>query len=128
MMLINPRSVPTYAKDCRADSARHPGGRFLVWDIILPPRSVPAKEVAAFLFRFKLPREEVETGYGTRWHEEGFPMERYPDMANEAGFKVVRQKKEVRTFFLDLRRRFGSALGRVEIPTSAVWPGEAIDG
>lgn len=54
-----------------------PGGRFLVWDIILPPRSVPAKEVAAFLFRFKLPREEVETGHGTRWYEEGFPMERY---------------------------------------------------
>lgn len=80
------------------------GGRFLVWDVILPPRSDLEKEVAAFLFLFKLPHEEVEAGYGARWYEQGFPMQAYIEMANEAGFEKVRQKKEGRTFFLELRK------------------------
>ncbi len=81
-----------------------PGGRFLVWDVILPPRSNPEKEIAAFLFLFRLPSEEVKTGYGTRWYEQGFAMERHVGMANEAGFERMRQVKEGRTFFLELRK------------------------
>lgn len=71
-----------------------PGGRFLVWDVFLPAREVPEKDVAVFRLRIILPQEEIITGYGVPWPEAGRDSEYYRELAAEAGFRVERFEQE----------------------------------
>jgi hypothetical protein len=42
-----------------------PAGRFLIWDIDLPPCLDDSRDIVAFYLKIKLPDREIETGYGT---------------------------------------------------------------
>jgi ubiquinone/menaquinone biosynthesis C-methylase UbiE len=81
-----------------------PGGRFLIWDAVVPPRTDRDKEVAAFLLTVKLPEKEIQTGYGVKWPEEGRGTAEYVAMAREAGFEVVSSQEDGRRTALELRR------------------------
>ena len=80
------------------------GGRFLIWDGILPQRETMDKDVAVFMLAVKLGEDVVNTGYGTLWPEEGRRPTYYVEMARNAGFEVVLQKEEGRRLFLELRK------------------------
>jgi ubiquinone/menaquinone biosynthesis C-methylase UbiE len=80
------------------------GGRFLVWDAVLPPRFDEEKDVAVFRLTVKLPEEEVDAGYGTLWPEEGRDVSYYVEMAQSAGFEVVLQREQGQRFFLELHK------------------------
>jgi ubiquinone/menaquinone biosynthesis C-methylase UbiE len=81
-----------------------PGGRFLVWDIALPQRLDPDKEIAVVPLLVKLPNEEINAGYGTLWPEEDQDLAYYVHLAEKAGFNLVAQTEKGRTFFLELRK------------------------
>ena len=81
-----------------------PGGRFLVWDGVLPPRDHKNKEVAAFLLSIELGEEIVETGYGMKWPDEGRGSSSYLEMAEDSGFQIERQEEEGRKLFIELRK------------------------
>ena len=81
-----------------------PGGRFLIWDVILPPRIENEKDVAVFLLTVILGEETVETGYGMLWSEEGRSASTYAELAKRAGFAVVAQQAEGRRLFLELKK------------------------
>jgi ubiquinone/menaquinone biosynthesis C-methylase UbiE len=81
-----------------------PGGRFLIWDVILPPRFDSAKDIAVFPFRFKLPGEIVETGYGTRFPDQPHDLAYFRRLAENTGFRETGSKQKDRHFFLELRK------------------------
>jgi ubiquinone/menaquinone biosynthesis C-methylase UbiE len=81
-----------------------PGGRFLVWDFIVPERIDPAKDIATFRLRVHLPTQDVNTGYGMLWPEKSQGLAYYKALAGQAGFAVVQQEEQGRTFFMELRK------------------------
>jgi SAM-dependent methyltransferase len=81
-----------------------PGGRFLVWDIALPQRLDPEKEIAVFPLLVKMPNEEINAAYGTLWPEEDQDLAYYVCLAEKASFSVIDQMEKGRTFFLELRK------------------------
>jgi len=63
-----------------------PGGRFLVWDSVLPPRSDEAKDLVLVPITVTLPGgQQVSTGYGVRWSTEGRDASHYARLATAAG-------------------------------------------
>ena len=81
------------------------GGRFLIWDAVIPPRDEEEKDVAVFQLTVRLPEEKIETGYGILWPEERRRTAHYVELAEKAGFEVVMQQEEGQRFFLELRKQ-----------------------
>ena len=82
-----------------------PGGRLLIWDVIMPNRPDPKRTTAIFPLRITLPQKEIRTGYGVRWPEAGRAMSHYLDLAQRTGFDVVLNTIEERWFYLELTKR-----------------------
>jgi len=81
-----------------------PGGRFLIWDVALPPQLDEDNDIAVFPLGVSLPNAEVETGYGVQWPEKEQDLTHYLPLAENVGFDVVEKWQEGRLFFLELRR------------------------
>lgn len=81
-----------------------PGGRFLIWDAVIPRRLDPVKEIAAFRITVKLPDQEISTGYGTKWPAEEKNLAYYMRLAETAGFVVCPGWQKGRLWFLELRK------------------------
>jgi ubiquinone/menaquinone biosynthesis C-methylase UbiE len=81
-----------------------PRGEFLIWDGVFPKKPKDAKEVAAFHLKVTLPDHALETGYGTKWPDEGIDVSHYLDIANSAGFEVLEQSQEGVIFKLRLKK------------------------
>jgi|GEM_PF-124137 len=86
-----------------------PGGRFLVWDGLFPPRVAPEKDVAVLPLTVRLPDVEINTGYGVRWPEKGRDSDYYVELARHVGFEVSARQEHGQTVFLELRKPAGSA-------------------
>ena len=80
-----------------------PGGRFLVWDAILPER-LPGKEFALFRLEITLPSKTVSTGYGVRWPAAPHDLDYYLGLARATGFEVVKHSLRDQWFSLELRK------------------------
>jgi len=80
------------------------GGRFLLWEVTVPERADPKRDVFVIPLLVKLPREEVSTGYGAFWpprvHDESY----FVKMAEAAGFKVLARRQHGLTFFLEFEK------------------------
>jgi ubiquinone/menaquinone biosynthesis C-methylase UbiE len=81
-----------------------PSGRMRIWDVELPVGTDPKQDLAMFPFVFKLPRETVETGYGTTFPKQPLDLAYYCRIAQSAGFTVEEKSVEGRTFRLELRK------------------------
>ena len=81
-----------------------PGGVFLIWDAVFPQRLDADKDRAVFPLLVKLPHEEIDTGYGVPWPEEGRDPSYYVKLAEKTGFDLVEQKEKDHQFFLKLRK------------------------
>jgi SAM-dependent methyltransferase len=84
-----------------------PGGRWLVWDSMIPTALEKDTRGAVFYFRFKLPKETVETGYGTPWPDLPLDLAHYQGLAKNVGFEVTSAKQQgagFQTFALELRK------------------------
>lgn len=82
-----------------------PGGRILIWDVIIPERTDPKRKMAIFPLAITLPQKVVKTGYGVRWPEAGRALSHYLDLAESSGFEVVVNKVEGRWFFLEIMKK-----------------------
>jgi ubiquinone/menaquinone biosynthesis C-methylase UbiE len=92
-----------------AEAARvlKPGGRWLIWDAVIPAAVDSDTKGPAFYFEFKLPKETVRTGYGTFWPPQPMDVAWYRALAGETGLKVASAKEqpgEFRTFHMELRK------------------------
>ncbi|HWR51492.1 MAG TPA: methyltransferase domain-containing protein [Bryobacteraceae bacterium] len=81
-----------------------PNGRLLIWDATIPTAPDGNSDVVIYYFTFKLPKEEVRTGYGTRWPERTLDVAHYRSLAEKAGFVVQSTSEQGRTFKMELRK------------------------
>jgi len=81
-----------------------PGGRLLVWDVILTARFDPVKDIAVFPMHIRMPDRVIETGYGTFFPDAPHDVPYFVGLARRAGFEVVTERNAGRTFSLELRR------------------------
>ncbi len=79
------------------------GGRMIVWDVTFPEKRDPACTSILFPIRAKLPRTEINTGYGVRFRE-GQGADHYVGLAAKTGFQVVSRRNEAGWFFLELKK------------------------
>lgn len=66
-----------------------PGGRWLVWDAVIPAAPGDDTKGPVYYFEFKLPAETVKTGYGTFWPARAMDVDYYSGLAREAGFRIA---------------------------------------
>ncbi len=72
LMYMNPEvQAKAFAE---AHRVLKPGGRWLIWDAIIPASSSDGTAGPIFKFVFKLPKESVRTGYGTFWPAKPFDL------------------------------------------------------
>jgi ubiquinone/menaquinone biosynthesis C-methylase UbiE len=81
-----------------------PGGRLLLWEVNIPERVDPKKDVFIVPLNIKLPKSEVKTGYGCFWPPKVHDASYFLKLAESAGFKVASQKPAGQTFFLELQK------------------------
>jgi len=81
-----------------------PGGRLLIWDVIFSEVSDKTKNMALFLFTFKLPDREIKTGYGVGRPEEEQGLAHFMELAEKTGFKIVSHQEIDQWFFLEVEK------------------------
>ena len=89
---------------CELFRVLRPGGRFLIWDAVIPRRLDPLKEIVAFHLRVKLPDQEVATGYGTRWPAVEKNPSYYVRLAEAAGFVVCHWEQKGHCWSMELQK------------------------
>lgn len=83
------------------------GGRWLIWDAVIPDALENDTRGPVFRFRFHLPGKMVETGYGTFWPDQPMDLNYYQRLARDTGFEVVnggQQPGKFQTVTLELRK------------------------
>jgi SAM-dependent methyltransferase len=70
-----------------------PGGRWLIWDAVIPTSLDKETQGVVFYFTFQLPKEAVRTGYGTFWPDSPLDLAYYEALARSAGFQVTRSQE-----------------------------------
>lgn len=82
-----------------------PGGRFLIWEVRLPARTDPVKDIALFPLRITMPGRDVTTGYGTFFPDVAHDASWFIAMLKDAGFEIVAERPAGHTFYLEARKR-----------------------
>ena len=81
------------------------GGRFIVWDMELPERLDESKEIVAAYLKVRLPNNEVNTGYGTKWPDQVQGLSYYTEIAVSVGFSLMKRDINGRVFRLEFRKQ-----------------------
>ncbi len=71
-----------------------PGGKFLIWDMVLPIRLDENKDVPVILLTIRMPGGEISPGYGTKWPSQRQDLAYYVILAKAAGFKVLEREEK----------------------------------
>jgi ubiquinone/menaquinone biosynthesis C-methylase UbiE len=83
------------------------GGRWIIWDAVIPRALENDTRGPVFRFRFQLPGKVVQTGYGTFWPEKPMDLDYYKRLARETGFEIARAEQQAgafQTVTLELRK------------------------
>ena len=81
-----------------------PGGTFLMWDVVIPPKGDNMKEWFVVPAVIAVKGKEIETGYGVRWEGKEQDMGYYVGLAEEVGFEVMEKEEQGQVFFMRLRK------------------------
>jgi SAM-dependent methyltransferase len=80
-----------------------PGGRLLIWDAVFPSKTDERQLYVLFPLHVKLPKTEVNTGYGVRL-QEGQGADHLIDLARKIGFQVVSRQDDKGWFMLEFQK------------------------
>jgi len=78
-----------------------PGGRVFIWDAVIPGEAGD-KQYFVVPLKIKLPGETIETGYGVRLKEQN--AEGLCELAEAAGFKVMKVEIDEHSFYIELEK------------------------
>jgi ubiquinone/menaquinone biosynthesis C-methylase UbiE len=87
--------------------ALKPGGRWLIWDAVIPTAMESDTKGPVFRFRLQLPGKVIQTGYGTLWPDKPMDLDYYKALAKQAGFELAKAERRdgtFQTFTLELRK------------------------
>ncbi|MDF1550652.1 MAG: methyltransferase domain-containing protein, partial [Bacteroidales bacterium] len=80
------------------------GGKLMIWDVNLPVSQDTSKYYGVFRFNFKLPKIEINTGYGARFPKKTDQnMQYYIDIAKKTGFRVKKAQSNHPSFYIELQ-------------------------
>jgi len=79
-----------------------PGGRFLIWDVVVPAEHEEGKTTAVFPMKIALPGDTVRTAYGVAWPQEIHDLDHYVRLAALVGFEVADSGQSGLLFSLEL--------------------------
>jgi SAM-dependent methyltransferase len=65
-----------------------PGGRFLFWEALIPPRGDSPADIVAVPVEVRTEKGLLSAGYGAAWPEKPFSFELFEDMARDAGLEL----------------------------------------
>jgi ubiquinone/menaquinone biosynthesis C-methylase UbiE len=71
-----------------------PGGRWMIWDAVIPERLEADTRGPVFRFRFHLPGKVVQTGYGCFWPDRKVDLDHYRNLARKTGFQIARSAQQ----------------------------------
>jgi ubiquinone/menaquinone biosynthesis C-methylase UbiE len=83
------------------------GGRWIIWDAVIPRALENDTRGPVYRFRFQLPGKVVQTGYGTFWPERPMDLNYYQRLARETGFEIAGAEQQTgafQTVTLELRK------------------------
>ena len=78
-------------------------GRFLIWDVRIPPKHVE-KPIFALFLQILLPTAQVDTGYGVKWEHKEQDLQYFKELALSAEFKIVDEWRRGKIFYLELTK------------------------
>ncbi len=81
-----------------------PSGRLLLWEVTIPDRSDPGKEIFVMPIEISLPSETITTAYGVPWKDRRQNLAYYAGLAEEAGFRINDQWERDQIFYLEMIR------------------------
>jgi ubiquinone/menaquinone biosynthesis C-methylase UbiE len=81
-----------------------PGGRFHIWDIVIPMKTEETKPGLLFPISVTLPESTVRTAYGVRRREIELNPDHYLRLARRAGFEVENRTLESQSFHIELTK------------------------
>lgn len=79
-------------------------GHLLIWDINLPPDRDNNKQLIAFRLKVKLPHEEINTAFGTKWPTIERSPEFYTELAEKVGLSFVKRENFGESFYLEFTK------------------------
>jgi SAM-dependent methyltransferase len=80
------------------------GGRFMVWDAVIPKRPDEIKDRVLVPLTIDLPGEEIRTGYGVMMPNEDHDLSYYETLAGKVGFEILRKQTKDRVLYLELSK------------------------
>ena len=78
-------------------------GRFLIWDVKIPPKHVE-KPIFALFLQISLPTAQVETGYGVKWEHKEQDLKYFKELATSTEFKIIDEWCRGEIFYLELTK------------------------
>ena len=94
-----------------------PGGRWIIWDAVIPRALEADTRGPVFRFRFHLPDRVVQTGYGCFWPDQEIGLNHYRRLAEATGFtaqKATLHAGTFQTFTLELSKSRSASSGSGE--------------
>jgi len=77
-------------------------GKFLLWDVKIPEKSGDY-EGFVVLLTARLPNEEIETGYGTKWNKVQ-NIEYFKELAQKTRYKVTNEWSKGEILYLEMQK------------------------
>jgi ubiquinone/menaquinone biosynthesis C-methylase UbiE len=78
-------------------------GQFFLWDINLPRRTNPEKEIYIITLKITIDDKVIDAGYGTRWEKEQ-NANYFIQLGREVGFEVLEQKVDDYMFYIKFKK------------------------
>jgi len=102
LMYVPPAKRERLFHECRR--VLQPMGRFLIWDVTIPRRTDPTRDIFVVPLRIRLPHTTIHTSYGAPWDRHRHDVDDYIGLAGKTGFDVVSKTRNHQTFHLALRK------------------------
>ena len=82
-----------------------PGGRLYIWDVVFDGNNPPDKPYFIVYLQFRVKGQEWGTGYGMRFPEVTRDEDYYVNLADNAGFQILRSERDRHIFRLEFQKK-----------------------